>query len=119
MNPTRTSTIISIGLLSFAIILIAAQFMFQQISTGGGWCKPSLDAPAEQGFYAYQFTRYGFPVSFITVVKEECFSEPSITYEWFPPGIVIDGLLPGIVLYVWFQQKQRYKNVNETSGQEK
>jgi hypothetical protein len=119
MNRLRFSRIVSIGLLTFVTLLVVAQFAFQQISVGGGWCTPYLDAPIEMGHPAYQFTSYGFPVQLVTVVKEECFSEPTTTYEFFFPGIVIDSLLLGIVLYVWYRRNRRYRELMDVNDQEK
>jgi fucose 4-O-acetylase-like acetyltransferase len=108
MNQVPTSRIISACLLTFIALLVIAQFAFPQVSAGGGWCMPSFDAPTELGHPSYQFRTYGFPVQFVTLATEECFSEQSSTLEWFFPGIVIDSLLSGIILYVWVRQNRRY-----------
>ena len=70
---------------------------------------PSLDAPTELGHPSYQFTSYGIPIELVIVAKESCISRQSTTFEWFFPGLVIDSLLLGIVLYVWYRQNRGYR----------
>lgn len=98
MNRFRISSIISASLLIVAGLFVLSQFYVQRIGSGGGWCSPYLDAPQELGHPAYEFVSYGFPISFVTIAKENCFSLQSSTYEWSVPGITIDGLLLGIIV---------------------
>ena len=105
MNQLRTSKIVSTGLIVLVALLILAQVSFREIRSGGGWCSPYLDAPLELGHPARQFVSYGFPIPFVTVIKDNCFSAQSTTYEWFFPGIVIDGFL--LLGMIWLISSQR------------
>lgn len=119
MNPLSVSRIAQVSLWIAALLLVLAQFAFPRVSTGGGWCLPYFDAPLEMGYPSYQFTGYGFPIQFVTVAKQECFSQKSVSLEWFPPGILIDSVLPGIVLYVWYRLNRRYQKRNHGNVEEK
>ena len=91
-------------MLSVVVVLLflLMQFVFVRASSGGGWCSPYLDAPTELGHPAYQFSRYGFPIEFLTVAKEDCFTAQSTTYEWDPIGLIVDGtLLVLLALPLW------------------
>jgi hypothetical protein len=71
-------------------IFILLQLLFVTVSSGGAWCSPYLGAPVELGHSAYQFSHYGVPFPFVTVVHENCFEAQSTTYEWSPIGLGID-----------------------------
>ena len=109
MNQLRTPKIASISLIILVVLLILAQFGYRKIETVGAMCTfPPLGAPPEFGHPAYQFVSYGFPVRFVTIGRANCFSEQSATYyEWFFPGIAIDGLLLGLILLLWSQRVRK------------
>lgn len=102
----KQTKVISIGLITIFTILVLAQFISQKTSTGGAWCSPYLDAPQESGHSAYTFVSYGFPISFITIAQFDCFSEQSTEYEWFPPGMIVDGFLFGAILLLWSRRER-------------
>ena len=81
----------------FSIVIVAlfilAQLLITTGGNGGPWCSPSLTAPHAEGHLFYQFTGYGFPLPFVTIVKEDCFQAQSTAYEWSPVGLAVDGLL--------------------------
>lgn len=113
MNRFQISSIISASLLIMAGLFVLAQFYVQRIGSGGGWCTPYLDAPQELGHPAYEYVSYGFPISFVTVAKENCFSQQSTTYEWFLPGIGVDGLLLGMIMFLWLQRRKLDLRINQ------
>jgi hypothetical protein len=90
-RPTpKTIRIFSIFI---AALFILAQFAIITVSSTGAWCSPYLGAPTEKGHPVYQFNGYGFPLVFVTIVKEDCFQAQSTSYEWSPIGLGMDGLL--------------------------
>ncbi len=107
MNKLRTSKMISMNLMIFAAVFLLAQFGFQRIESGGAWCTPYLDAPTELGHFVYRFVSYGFPMPFVTIAKENCFSQQSTTYEWFLPGVTLDSLLLGLLLLLGFRRLRK------------
>jgi len=93
------------AVMTFSIVIttlfILTQFISRTPSSGGAWCAPYLGAPVELGHPAYQFADYGFPLPFVTVVKEDCFTAQSTTYEW-SPGLGVDILLLVLLAYpIW------------------
>ena len=85
-----------------ATLFILAHFIFEMTYSTGAWCFPYLGAPVELGRPLYQYVYYGFPSSFVTVVRESCFEAQSTTYEWSPIGLGVDGLLLVLLAYpVW------------------
>ncbi len=90
-------------------IFIAAQIMFNTTINGGA-CSPYLGAPKELIRPAYQFTTYGFPLPFVTVVKNICVVSQATTYEWSLIGMSIDILLLVLIEYaIWLHPLRRAK----------
>ena len=90
-RPTpKTIRIFSIFI---AALFILAQFAIITVSASGAWCSPYLGAPTEKGHPVYQFNGYGFPLVFVTIVREDCFQAQSTSYKWSPIGLGVDGLL--------------------------
>ena len=90
---TRSQKIARLAAKFIVAFFIVGQYIFGSNSYGGAWCKPSLFAPAEDGHYTYRFLNYGFPLPFLTIVKEDCFEAQSTAYEWSPLGVGVDGLI--------------------------
>jgi hypothetical protein len=100
--------IVSFSIL-FATIFIAAQFAFKS-PINGGVCSPYLGAPKELMHPAFQFTNYGFPIPFVTVVKNICLETNSQSYEWLPIGLGVDSLLLALIAYpIWSPPLKRKK----------
>lgn len=89
----RTQNLTRIAAKFIVAFFIVAQHIFGSNLYGGAWCKPSLFAPHENGHYAYRLLNYGFPLPFLTVVKEDCFEAKSTAYEWHPLGVGVDGFI--------------------------
>ncbi len=106
-KPTpRTIRIFSIFMVA---LFILAQWLFTTVGNGGGWCSPALTAPHKEGHPFYQFTSYGFPLAFLTIVREDCFQAQDTIYEWLPLGLAADGLLLLLVaapLWLGFLKKK-------------
>ena len=88
-TPKSVKVFSSVVVISF----ILAQLLITTTWNGGPWCSPSLTAPHTEGHLYYQYTGYGFPLVFVTVVKEDCFQAQSTSYEWSLIGLAVDGLL--------------------------
>jgi hypothetical protein len=99
MKSRKAITTFSILLVT---LFILAQFVFSTTSSGGGWCSPYLGAPVGLGHSLYQYIYYGFPISFVTSARENCFTAQSTTLEWSPVGLGVDGLLLVLIAYpIW------------------
>ncbi|MFN8383159.1 MAG: hypothetical protein U0V02_14540 [Anaerolineales bacterium] len=102
------------AILGFSILLIlifiGAQFVFRVFTASGGWCAPYLGAPKELGHPAFQFTNYGFPFPFVTVVKDTCAENGKTTYEWSLMGAGIELLLLAMIAYpIWSPPLKRMR----------
>jgi hypothetical protein len=107
MSNTKLPRRISIALI---LLFVLAQFAFLRVSSGGAWCSPYLGAPQELGHPAYQFSGYGFPVELLSIVKDECFTEKSTTYEWNPIGLIVNGMI--LVLLAFPFWRNSFKSTN-------
>lgn len=98
----------------FSILLITiffgAQFVFRVFTAGGGWCTPYLGAPKELGHPAFQFTNYGFPLPFVTVVKDACAEKGATSFEWSPIGVGLELFLLILIAYpIWSPPLKRMR----------
>jgi len=85
-------------------LFFLAQFIFVKTIFDGAACTPYLDAPAELVHWAYQTSYYGFPVSFVTIVRHSCVETPFTTYEWSLTGLVVDISLLILLTYpLWMR----------------
>lgn len=109
----KTRKVIIILSLFLATLFILSQFISRTTFSGGAWCAPYLGAPVELGHPAYQFVDYGFPLPFVTVVKENCFTAQSTKYEW-SPGLGVDILLLLLLAYPIWSGFMRKKSITES-----
>ncbi len=101
---------------AISIVLILAfllmQFAYLRMNFSGGWCSPYFGAPKELGHPAFQFSNYGFPVTFMTFTRDECFTAQSTTYEWNPIGLLVDGILLVLLAFPFWRTVFK-KNLKE------
>ena len=95
-------------------LFFLAQLIFVETIFDGPGCTPYVDAPAELVDWAYQTSYYGFPVSFVTIVRHSCVETPFTTYEWSPTGLAVDTSLLILLTYpLWMRWLKKRSGIQE------
>jgi hypothetical protein len=102
---------------SLLLIFFVCQYLFRISSWAGGLCSTSLrngeDSQAESHPYS-EGTVYGFPLPFIGIGYEGCFSDRQLMTRLFYPFLLVDiialvgiGALPYILPPLWRRIRHR------------
>jgi hypothetical protein len=92
LNVRFFSTVVILSL------FVLFQFLSQITYSLGGMCNPSLfdSSKSPQSYPAYTGIFFGFPLTFISVIRDGC-SDDSIKTEWNIPSLLIDILVIGFI----------------------
>ena len=99
-------------------LFLLCQFLLRTSYWGGGLCTPKLVNPSDpipaDSYPLYTRTEFGFPLQFIAVTHDGCFSDRKTEIEWNVPLLLVDiliacvlGSLPYIIPQALKQLKQQ------------